>query len=104
MTNLTLPKINYEQVPFKNIPMEITGLVIMVILMILSIAGGLSGAGSNIPLMLIFFNLPMEVAVPISGFVAVVSTLFRFCLNFNENHPKFKGKDEILKKAFAEKI
>jgi uncharacterized membrane protein YfcA len=49
----------------------------------LSNAGGLSGAGSNIPIMLIFFNMTMEIAVPVSAFVAVCATSFRFLLNFN---------------------
>ena len=90
---VTKPAINYEVKPFQNPTMEIIGLVIMIILMILSTAGGLSGAGSNIPLMLIFFKMPMEVAVPISSFVGVVSTLFRFVLNFSKRHPYFDNVD-----------
>jgi len=39
--------------------MEIIGLVLMFILIAMSNAGGLSGAGSNIPIMLIFFNFTM---------------------------------------------
>jgi len=67
--------------------MESVGLFLMFILVTLSNAGGLSGAGSNIPIMLIFFNLSMNEAVPVSAFVAVCSTLFRFIWNFNEKHP-----------------
>ena len=59
----------------------------MWILIALSNAGGLSGAGSNIPIMLIFFQLTMAEAVPISAFVAVVATTFRFILNFKQKHP-----------------
>lgn len=59
----------------------------MFILIALSNAGGLSGAGSNIPIMLIFFNMTMEIAVPVSAFVAVCATSFRFLLNFNKKHP-----------------
>lgn len=40
--------------------MEIIGVVLMAILIALSNAGGLSGAGSNIPIMLIFFDLSMK--------------------------------------------
>ena len=68
--------------------MEIIGLILMGILITLSNAGGLSGAGSNIPIMLIFFNMEMSEAVPISAFVAVCATLLRFLLNFNQKHPK----------------
>ena len=60
----------------------------MFILISLSNAGGLSGAGSNIPVMLIFFQLEMIEAVPISSFVAVCATTFSFFLNFNQKHPK----------------
>jgi uncharacterized membrane protein YfcA len=48
----------------------------------ISNAGGTSGAGSNIPIMLIFFGFEMKQAVPISSFVAVVATVFRFIINF----------------------
>ena len=62
---------------------HIIGTFLMMILITLSNAGGLSGAGSNIPIMLIFFNMGMAEAVPISAFVAVCATVFRFILNFN---------------------
>ena len=75
--------------------LEVIGLILMIILITLSSAGGLSGAGSNIPIMLIFFKLSMEEAVPISSFVAVASTLFRFILNFNEVHPTRNERNTI---------
>jgi len=67
--------------------MNIIGMVLMVILVTLSVAGGLSGAGSNIPLMLIFFGMDMNNAIPVSNVCAVCSTVFRFILNFNVKHP-----------------
>lgn len=72
--------------------MEIIGCIMMFILIALSNAGGLSGAGSNIPVMLIFFELSMIEAVPISSFVAVCATGFRFILNFHQKHPKNKKR------------
>jgi uncharacterized membrane protein YfcA len=75
------------KVPFTNPVIEGVGCVLMWLLIALSNAGGLSGAGSNIPIMLIFFGLEMKEAVPISAFVAVVATIFRFVLNFNQKHP-----------------
>ena len=59
----------------------------MGILMCISNAGGLSGAGSIIPMMLVFFSMNMTRAVPISAFVAVSSTLLRFVVNFGQKHP-----------------
>lgn len=70
--------------PFNhNIILESIGLFLMAILIALSNAGGLSGAGSNIPIMLLFFNMDMAQAVPVSAFVAVCATSFRFILNYN---------------------
>jgi hypothetical protein len=40
--------------------MEIAGLIVMFIMIAISNAGGISGAGSNIPVMLIFYKLKME--------------------------------------------
>ena len=48
-------KIDFKKKPFKRFGTELIGCVIMFILIALSNAGGLSGAGSNIPVMLIFF-------------------------------------------------
>lgn len=72
--------------PFSNpdtVHMEVIGMIIMAFLITLSNAGGLSGAGSNIPIMLIFFNMKMADAVPISAFVGVSATLLRFVINFS---------------------
>jgi uncharacterized membrane protein YfcA len=59
----------------------------MVLLVSLSNAGGMSGAGSNIPIMLIFFGMDMHTAVPISAFVGCCAAGFRFGINFNKPHP-----------------
>lgn len=67
----------------------------MLFLIALSNAGGLSGAGSNIPIILIFYNLNMDRAVPLSAFVAVVATAFRFVYNFNMKHPRDPNRNLI---------
>ena len=82
--------------PFKhNVVLESIGLFLMCILIALSNAGGLSGAGSNIPIMLIFFNMSMGQAVPVSAFVAVCATTFRFMLNYNQKHPRNEDRNCI---------
>lgn len=68
--------------------MESIGTVLMFVLIGLSNAGGLSGAGSNIPIILIFYNLNMDRAVPLSACVACAATLFRFVFNFKGKHPR----------------
>lgn len=72
--------------------MEILGSVIMFVFIFLSNMGGLSGAGSNIPIILIFYSMDMKLAVPLSAFVAVTATVFRFILNFNMKHPNGPGR------------
>lgn len=73
--------------PFHNPKAEIVGCIILFTFIALSNAGGLSGAGSIIPIMLIFYDLHMFEAVPVSAFVAVCATCFRFLINFNQMHP-----------------
>ena len=75
--------------------MEITGCFLMVLLITLSNAGGMSGAGSNIPIMLIFWGMTMHEAVPISAFVAVCATGFRFGINFKVQHPNRPERNVI---------
>jgi len=62
--------------------MESIGGVLMFLLIALSNAGGLSGAGSNIPIILIFYSMHMGEAVPLSACVAVVATSFRYVYIF----------------------
>jgi hypothetical protein len=45
-------------------------------------AGGISGADTNIPLMQFFNEIFYKQAVPISCFISVVATLFRFAINY----------------------
>lgn len=76
--------------PFKeegSLALELTGSLLMFLLTALSTMGGLSGAGSNIPLMLVFFRMEMKEAVPLSAIVGICSTLTRFILNFSQKHP-----------------
>ena len=61
----------------------------------LSNAGGLSGAASNVPIMLIFFNLSMNQIVPISAFIGVCATFLRFVMLFNKKHPKNNERNLI---------
>lgn len=67
----------------------------MLVLIGLSNAGGLSGAGSNIPIILIFYQFSMSRAVPLSACVAVVATSFRFVFNFKGKHPRDPNRNLI---------
>ena len=75
--------------------MESIGSLLMFALIALSNAGGLSGAGSNIPIILIFYKMNMDRAVPLSACVAVVATSFRYLYNFSEKHPNDPNRNLI---------
>jgi uncharacterized membrane protein YfcA len=75
--------------------MEAIGTVLMLGLIGLSNAGGLSGAGSNIPIILIFYNLNMDRAVPLSACVACMATMFRYVYNFKGVHPRDSKRNLI---------
>lgn len=62
--------------------LEIVGAVVMFLLIGLSNMGGISGAGSTIPMMMLFNNMSMKEAVPLSGFVAICATMVRFAINY----------------------
>ena len=89
MSNSTVPAdipMIYKK-PFEDPVMHSIGSILMFILIALSNAGGLSGAGSNIPILLIFFKMDMREAVPISGFVAVIASMTRFVIGYKSKHP-----------------
>ena len=84
-----------EQKPFTKDPtMDIIGLCCMAFVMILSNAGGISGAGTNMPFLLIFLQLRVKQAIPLTGFIAVVSNIGKFSLNYNKKHPH--NHDRVL--------
>jgi len=90
--------ISQDKVPFGNkdfIGLEIFGSILMFVLILIANMGGLSGAGTNIPIMLICYDMTMMQAVPLSASVAVCATFFRFLLNFNQKHPNDKARVAI---------
>ena len=90
--------ISQDKVPFGNkdmIAFEIFGSILMFILILVANMGGLSGAGTNIPIMLICYEMSMNQAVPLSASVAVFATVFRFILNFKQAHPNDKNRVAI---------
>lgn len=96
--NRVMSFIDQSKTPFSNpdiLGMEIFGAVLMFVLILVSNMGGLSGAGSNIPIMLICNDMNMNEAVPLSAAVAVCATFFRFILNFKQKHPNAKDRVAI---------
>ena len=54
----------------------------MFVLIALSNMAGISGATNIIPMMMIFNDMQMKEAVPISAFVAMCASLLRYVINF----------------------
>ena len=63
------------------------GMLVLSFLTILGTAGGMGGAGINIPMMMIFFDLPIKECVPLANMFGFLAALIRFLINFNEKHP-----------------
>ena len=49
---------------------------------------GLSGAAACVPAFQFLYDLEMSDTVPLVSFIAMVSTVFRFILQFKMRHPK----------------
>ena len=62
-------------------------MLVLSFLSILGTAGGIGGAGINIPMMMIFFDLPIKECVPLANIFGFLAALIRFLINFNEKHP-----------------
>lgn len=50
-------------------------------------AGGIGGGGIMIPFMMIFLDLPIEQCIPLANSFALISSVTRFAINFNQMHP-----------------
>lgn len=64
----------------------------MVIFVVFCNIGGLSGSANVIPLMLIFMNMTMTKAVPVSMALSMFSTIVRFAINYKIKHPNNENK------------
>ena len=89
------PKHDNWQELWDNRYMVASGCVSIFLIVAISNAGGSSGAGNTIPLMLIFFQMDMHDIVPVSSFLAVCSTLVRFVINYDMTHPRRKERNLI---------
>lgn len=61
------------------------GMFILSIVSILGNAGGIGGAGVNIPMMMIFFGLTIKECVPIANIFGLGAALVRFIINFKRD-------------------
>lgn len=78
LTPLTFP-LNY---------MQYLGVLAVFLMVIVANAGGLGGGGTMIPLIMIFFNIPIKECVPIVNFFGWLAAMLRFVLNFKQKHPR----------------
>lgn len=71
------------------------GMFFLSLLSILGNAGGIGGAGVNIPFMMIFFGLPIKECVPLAQIFGLIAALVRFFVNYKENHPNNERRTVI---------
>ncbi len=62
---------------------EIVGVFLIMMMVILSNAGGLGGGGNLTPFIMIFFKISLIECIPIGNFIGLITSLSRFVINFN---------------------
>ncbi|CDW72608.1 UNKNOWN [Stylonychia lemnae] len=67
--------------------LNVIGVLLILIMVILSNAGGLGGGGNLTPFIMIFFNLSLIECIPIGNFLGFISAMCRFVINFRQKHP-----------------
>jgi uncharacterized membrane protein YfcA len=63
------------------------GVALISVMNMLANAGGIGGGGIMIPFMMIFLNLPIAECIPLANSFALISSVTRFVINFNQVHP-----------------
>lgn len=81
------PSFQFTSLEWPPTVMNIIGVIVLFFMTILSTAGGIGGAGINIPFMMIFFQLPIKETIPVANIFGLLSSLVRFIINFNQRHP-----------------
>ncbi|TNV79501.1 hypothetical protein FGO68_gene11049 [Halteria grandinella] len=78
---------HYKFLSFPLSTQETIGVVLISLMNMLANAGGIGGGGIMIPFMMIFLKLPIEVCIPLANSFALISSITRFVINYNQPHP-----------------
>ena len=71
---------------------NISGIVLIFLMIVLCNAGGLGGGGNLTPFIVIFFGISYIESIPIGNFIGLISALSRFIINYNQKHPNNKNR------------
>jgi len=72
-------------IPMK--PLEITGTIVLTVLMALAVMSGIGGGGIIVPLLMVFYELSTKEAIATSGFTILTGSLCRYMITMNTRHP-----------------
>ena len=78
---------------FPVLPMEIAGIIVLLVSMAFCNVAGIGGGGIVISFIMIFFKFPTKRATPISSFTILLSSLARYCFQLKAKHPQ---KDAVV--------
>lgn len=67
---------------FPLAPIEISGTIVLMILMALAVMSGIGGGGIIVPLLMVFYKLSTKEAVAVSGFTILVGSISRFAFTY----------------------
>jgi uncharacterized membrane protein YfcA len=62
--------------------MEVSGFVLLFMIVALANLGGLGGGGLLIPYLMIFFQLSLKECLPLGNLLGLLASLTRFIVNF----------------------
>jgi len=68
-------------------PFEITGSIVLLLILAVSNAAGIGGGGTIIPIFIMFFNFKTSNAIALTNLCVCVSAIARFIFQLNERHP-----------------
>ena len=80
---------------------EYVGAILTPLILFLSQTGGLSGGGTLIPVMILFFGFDTKQAIALSNFSICLSSYARFFQHFNKSHPLKEGKGVLVDYSIA---
>jgi len=72
---------------FPMLAKEISGTLVLTIMMMLAVVSGIGGGGIVVPLLMIFYELNTKVAVSVSGFTILLGSISRYLTTFKNRHP-----------------
>jgi uncharacterized membrane protein YfcA len=81
------PEYQYHKDLFPLNNRDITGTVLCIVGLMIAASGGIGGGGILVPLLILVFGFSPKLAIPLSNFTILGSSLTNFVMNLQKRHP-----------------